>query len=93
LLGQGCLAWLEVVGTGSKLYFCVAMSLCYKCKMSRRRESPWAFKPGELKHKEGSQVQLVFGVFSPKTAIWEQQQWVACELSNVPPGDVLSHAT
>lgn len=73
-----------LVGCGRrKRTLCVFMwpSLCYESKRRGRRESPQAFEPGKLKHREGRQVQLVFGIFSAKTAVWEGHWWVACELS------------
>lgn len=62
--------------------FYMATSLC--CDVRRGGNSSQAFEPAELYHGERSQVQLVSGVFSPKTAVWE--------LSVLPPANVLGGA-
>lgn len=54
-------------------------SLCYDVR--REGGSPQVFEPAELYHGERSQVQLIFGVFLSKTAVWE--------LSVLPPANVL----
>lgn len=59
--------------------FYMATSLCYDVR--RGGGSHQVFEPAELYHGERSQVQLVFGVFFPKTAVWE--------LSVSPPANVL----
>lgn len=59
--------------------FCVATSLCYDVR--RQRSFPQAFEPSELYHGKRSQVQLVFGVFLPKTPFWD--------LSVLTPANVL----
>lgn len=55
--------------------FYVATPLCYDVR--RGGSSPQAFEPVELYHGERSQMQLLSGVFSPNTAVWE--------LSVLPP--------
>lgn len=66
--------------------FYMAASLCYDVRGGGG--SPQAFEPAELYHGERSQVQLVFGIFSPKTAVWE----LSCLLP-VCWEEFLSHAT
>lgn len=66
--------------------FYMAASLCYDVRGGGG--SPQAFKPAELYHGERSQVQLVFGILSPKTAVGE----LSCLLP-VCWEQFLSHAT